>query len=341
MENKLKKLLSNAETEIKNAKDENELLSIEKDYLGKKGSINEILKSLKDLSNEEKKVIGPLANKIRNELQEKISQKFQEIKNSKFKEQIKNTFLDISLNTYKSSSGSIHPLRILQEKIESIFKQMGFSILDGPEVESEYYNFDALNFKADHPARDMHDTYFIKSKEEQLILRTHTSPMQVRNLKEYGAPLKAILPGRCFRYEDQDATHEHTLFQIEGLYIDENISIANLFAIFKEFLSQLFEKEINIQIRPAYFPFTEPSVEFDFSCPFCKSGCKVCKHTQFIELSGGGMVHANVLKSAGIDPNKYQGFAFGFGLDRLAMLYYGINNIKYFRENDLRFLKQF
>ncbi len=344
MQEQLKTIQKQALQQIQSCQNETELLETEKQFLGRQGSLNQILKGLKDLAKEEKISISKFANQLKQEIANTILAQKQVIQ-ANIRQAELDQWHDVSLPGIKKPQGAIHPLRNLQAKIEDIFKQMGFSILDGPEVESDFYNFDALNFKKNHPARDMHDTYFIDAPAnkngDKLLLRTHTSPVQIRGMLQHKAPIKAIIPGRCFRYEDQDATHEHTLFQIEGLYVDENISLANLKAVFQEFFSQLFEKKIQIQMRPGYFPFTEPSVEFDFSCPFCQTGCRICKYTQFIELSGAGMVHPNVLKNANVDPNQYQGFAFGFGLDRLAMLYHNIKNIKHFRENDIRFLKQF
>lgn len=344
MQNQIQDILKQAIEKINKCNTEAELLETEKSFLGKKGSLNEILKGVKDLPKEDRAEIGKLANQVKQDINTHIQNQKQNIQD-KALDAILEQWHDVTLPGIKPQKGAVHPLSLIQEKVEEIFQKMGFMILDGPEVESDYFNFDALNFKKDHPARDMHDTYFVGEPQnkdgDKLLLRTHTSPVQVRGMLQHKVPIKAIIPGRCFRYEDQDATHEHTLFQIEGLYIDKNISIANLKGIFQEFLTQLFEKKIEIQMRPGYFPFTEPSVEFDFSCPFCKDGCRVCKYTKFIELAGAGMVHPNVLKSAKVDPNEYQGFAFGFGLDRLAMLYHNIQNIKHFRENDIRFLKQF
>lgn len=230
--------------------------------------------------------------------------------------------------------------------MEQIFSDMGFAVMDGPEVESEYYNFEGLNIPADHPARDMQDTFFVKDKEQQkhgrLVLRTHTSPVQVRTMEKYGAPLRVIVPGRVFRYEATDASHDSTFYQVEGLLIDKNISLAHLKGVMKEFLSRLFGKEVKVRFRPGYFPFVEPGLELDFSCLICnEKGCSVCKRTGWVEFMGAGMVHPNVLKAGGIDSKIYQGWAFGFGLTRLVMMRYGIDDIRLLQSGDIRFLKQF
>jgi phenylalanyl-tRNA synthetase alpha chain len=234
----------------------------------------------------------------------------------------------------------------VQQEVENIFSDMGFAIMDGPEVESEYYNFEGLNIPADHPARDMQDTFFLKDKSEKkhgrLVLRTHTSPVQVRTMEKYGAPLRVIIPGRVFRYEATDASHDTTFYQVEGLLIDQHISLAHLKGVMAEFLSRLFGKEVKVRFRPGYFPFVEPGLELDFSCLLCnEKGCSVCKHTGWLEFMGAGMVHPNVLKAGGINPKQYQGWAFGFGLTRLVMMRYNIDDIRLLQSGDLRFLRQF
>ncbi|MFH1030940.1 MAG: phenylalanine--tRNA ligase subunit alpha, partial [bacterium] len=241
----------------------------------------------------------------------------------------------------------------VQNEIEDIFRSMGFMVLDGPELESEYYNFEALNIPSWHPARDMQDTFYVESRiknqelrikkgEERLVMRTQTSAVQVRGMQKYGAPIKAIVPGRCFRNEATDASHEHTFYQVEGLMVGEGISLSNLFAISNKFLSKIFGKNIKNRFRPGYFPFVEPGLEMDLECVFCGGkGCRICKYTGWIEFSGAGMVHPNVLIAGGIDPSKYSGFAFGFGITRLVMMKYGIDDIRSLLSGDLRFLKQF
>ncbi len=255
-----------------------------------------------------------------------------------------NNFFDVTLPGEKIMSGHLHPLTLVQRDLEKIFKSMGFMILEGPELESDYYNFEALNIPKTHPARDMQDTFYIedKGKELDMVMRTHTSNVQVRAMEKYGAPMRAVALGRIFRNEATDASHEHTFHQIEGIMIDENISLANLAAVLKEMFTGLYQQEVNIRMRPGYFPFVEPGLEVEMSCVFCQGkGCSVCKKTGWVEMLGAGLVHPNVLKHGGIDPKKYQGFAFGTGIERLAMLKYGINDIRLFNSGDLRFLKQF
>jgi len=236
----------------------------------------------------------------------------------------------------------LHPISKIQEEVEDIFISMGFMVLDGPELESDYYNFEALNFPKDHPARDIQDTFYITPEQNNLVLRTHTSSVQVRAMEKYGVPLRAIVPGRVFRYEATDASHDTTFYQVEGFMIDKDVNLAHLKAVVKGFLDKIFHKKIKLRFRPGYFPFTEPSLELDLSCLVCGGkGCRVCKWSGWVEFMGAGMIHPNVLKNGGIDPNKYSSFAFGFSLDRLTMMKYRIDDIRWFHSGDLRFLEQF
>ncbi len=331
--------------EISQCEKSEQILDIEKKYIGKQGALADILKNIKNLDVEAKKTIGQKANISKHEIQNALLNKKQELENKELLEQLKAEKIDVTLPSKKPNNATINALSAIQKQAEEIFEKMGFAIADGPHIESELYNFDSLNFKTHHPARDIQDTFFIDKESNpehgKLVLRTHTSPVQVRSMLKMSAPLKIIIPGRVYRNEDQDATHEHTFYQIEGLLIDENIGIGHLKAVLEEFLSQLFNTKIETKFRPGYFPFTEPSLELDMSCVFCKkSGCKICKHTGFIELLGCGMVHPNVLKASNIDPNKHQGFAFGMGLDRILMLKHGFASVCDLRANDLRILKQ-
>jgi len=331
--------------EISQCEDSSQILDLEKKYIGKQGALAAILKNIKNLDNDAKKSIGQKANISKQEIQSALFSKKQELENKELLAQLKAEKIDVTLPSSKPNSATINPLAAIQKQAEEIFEKLGFAIADGPHVESELYNFDSLNFKTHHPARDIQDTFFIDKEPNpehgKLVLRTHTSPVQIRSMLKMGAPLKIIIPGRVYRNEDQDATHEHTFYQIEGLLIDKNIGIGHLKATLEEFLSQLFNTKIETRFRPGYFPFTEPSLELDMSCVFCnKKGCKVCKHTGFIELLGCGMVHPNVLKSSNIDPDEYQGFAFGMGLDRILMLKHGFASVCDLRANDLRILKQ-
>lgn len=248
---------------------------------------------------------------------------------------------DVTLPGIRPQAGHLHPFTLLTRQLEDLFSKMGFMVLDGPEVESEYYNFESLNVPADHPARDMQDTYYIKDKKN-LVLRTQTSNQQVRAIQRFGAPLRVICPGRVFRCEATDASHDSTFYQLEGLVIGKDISVANLILTLKTMLKSIFKKDVNIRLRPGYFPFVEPGFEVDMTCPFCSGkGCSVCKRTGWIELVPAGLVHPEVLKAGGLDPKVWSGFAFGLGLSRLVMMKYGINDIRLLLESDLRFLQQF
>jgi phenylalanyl-tRNA synthetase alpha chain len=296
-------------------------------YLGRKGELTAILRSLKDLPLEERKKIGENANKFRQELIGAIEEKCKKIENCKLK--IENYKLDITAPGIKLPQGHLHPITKVLRQVEEIFGSMGFKVVEGPDIETEYYNFDVLNIPAEHPARDVWDTFWLKNG---LLLRTHTSPMQARYMEKNNPPLRIIVPGRVFRYEATDASHSHTFYQIEGLMVDKEISVANFKAVIEEFLKRLFSKDIKIRLRPSYFPFTEPSFEVDV-----KGG----KFKNWLEIMGAGMVHPNVFKAAGYNPADWQGFAFGMGLDRLSMIKYGISDIRLFYSGDLRFLKQF
>ena len=348
MQEKLEQLQTNALQEIEKTFDLEELTQLEKNYLGKKGELTEILKGVKDLPNDQKPIIGKLSNQIKTHLEEKFQLRQESIKHVKLQEELQSEKVDVTLPGKKRKLGHIHPLSQLQAEVEEIFQQMGFSIHDGPHIESEFFNFEALNIPDTHPARDMQDTFFIdkdtKEENNRLVLRTHTSGVQVRSLLKHGAPLKIIVPGRVFRYEATDATHDSTFDQVEGLVIDKDINLSHLKGYMEEFLTRLFGKKADVRFRPGYFPFVEPGLELDFSCPFCPedgSRCKVCKDSGYIEFMGCGMVHPNVLKAANIDPEKYQGFAFGFGLTRLLMMKHKITDIRHIHSGDLRFLQQF
>lgn len=346
MKKELEKLRKDALGAIKKFKFLDELEKFELEYFGRKeGKLNNILKSLKELSVEVKKEIGQLANDVKIELQKAIEEKKNELQESEINDEIETDKIDVTLPGVKPSFGSLHPNTIVQNELEDLFKSLGFMVLDGPELESDYYNFEALNIPAFHPARDMQDTFYVKNKKEKkekLVLRTHTSSVQVRAMQKYGAPLRAIVPGRVYRYEALDASHENTFNQLEGIMIDENISIVNLIAVMKTLLKGIFKKEVKIRLRPGFFPFVEPGFELDIQCLICGGkGCPVCKQSGWVELLPCGMVHPNVLRAGNIDPEKYSGFAFGLGLTRLVMMRYGIDDIRLLNSGDLRFLKQF
>lgn len=332
MEELLSKLKKDLEMKLASAKKEADILNIKSEYVGKKSEISSILASLKDMSIEDKKKYGSLINNTKKEMENMINEKIENIGND-----VEITF-DDTLD-YDIKTGSLHPVTIIAHEITDILKRMGFTVVSGPEMESEYYNFEALNVPKDHPARDMQDTYFL---DNGMLLRTQTSDNQIHAMENFGAPLRICAPGRVFRNEDLDANHENTFYQIEGMVIDEGITIENLLYVMQNLLKEVFKKEVKVRLRPGFFPFTEPSYEMDMSCLICGGkGCPTCKNSGWIEMVGSGMVHPNVLKAGGIDPEKYTGFAFGFGLTRLAMMRYKINDIRVLNSGDIRYLKEF
>lgn len=345
MKEKLKNLKKKIKIELEQVPDLKLLKSIEKKYLGRKeGELNKILKGLKDLPAEKRKEIGQLANEIKEELMKMVERKEKEFEEKQISKDLEKEWIDVYVpfGEAEKEIGHIHPIYKVQYELEDIFRSLNFRVLDGPELESDYFNFQAVNTPPFHPSREMQDTFYIKSEKEKLLLRTHTSSEQVRAMLEYGAPLRAVIPGRVFRYEALDASHENTFDQFEGLVIDENISIANLIAFMKIILKGIFKKEINFRLRPGFFPFVEPAFELDVKCLICGGkGCSVCKQTGWLELLPCGLVHPNVLRAGKIDPEKWSGFAFGLGLTRLVMMRYGIEDIRFFNSADLRFLKQF
>ena len=332
MKEKLEQLINSLQEELKEITKEADILNMKSKYLGKKSELNNYLSDLKNLSNEEKKVQGPLLNQTKKALEEIISEKLNQINNQEKLE------FDDTLPV-EVENGSLHPITIVAKEVTDILKRMGFTVVTGPEMESDYYNFEALNVPKDHPARDMQDTYYL---DNGMVLRTQTSDNQIHAMENYGAPLRICAPGRTFRNEDLDANHENTFFQIEGMVIDENVSIENLLYVMKEVLSELFQKEVDVRLRPGYFPFTEPSYEIDMKCLICGGiGCPTCKNSGYIEMVGSGMVHPKVLENGGIDSEKYTGFAFGIGLTRLTMMKYKIKDVRVLNSGDLRYLKQF
>ncbi len=332
MEEKLLKIKNDLMEALKGALKEADVLNIKSEYVGKKSEIQNILTSLKDMNVEDKRKYGSLINNTKKEMEELVNKKLEDLENK----------IDINFDdttNYEVKNGSLHPVTIVAKEVTDILKRMGFTIVSGPEMESEYYNFEALNIPKDHPARDMQDTYYL---DNGMLLRTQTSAEQVHAMEKYGAPLRICAPGRTFRNEDVDASHENTFFQLEGMVIDKDISIENLMYVMKCVLKEVFHKDVDVRLRPGFFPFTEPSYELDCSCLICGGkGCPTCKNSGWIELIPGGMVHPNVLKAGGIDPEKYSGFAFGIGLTRLAMMKYKINDIRVLNSGDVRYLEKF
>ena len=319
-----------------------ELQELRVAVLGKKGSLTDLLKGLKDLPNEERPKVGKMVNEVRDVLTEAFDEAAKIVEAAKIQAQLDSESLDVTLPGRQVKLGNRHILSQTAEEIEDIFLGMGFQIVDGFEVETDYYNFERMNLPKDHPARDMQDTFYIT---EEILLRTHTSPVQARTLDKHDfskGPLKMISPGRVFRRDNDDATHSHQFYQIEGLVIDKHITMADLKGTLAAFAKELFGQEREVRLRPSYFPFTEPSLEVDITCFKCGGqGCSICKGTGWIEILGSGMVHPNVLEAAGVDSSVYGGFAFGLGQDRIAMLKYGIEDIRSLYTNDVRFLNQF
>lgn len=336
----LKTLESEALAQIPNLKTEQEVYDFRNSVLGKNGSLTGVLKGIKDLSVEEKQTVGKVSNELRDRLSSAFDARLVAIAEERVEERLKNEFEDVTLPTGKTESGHVHPITRALLEVEDAFKRMGFEVLESKEVTTEYLNFDAVNVPANHPARDMQDTFWLEGKGN--VLSTQTSSMQNVILKSKKAPIRVIIPGRVFRNEDIDATHENTFYQVEGIVVDRGISMANLKYAIRTMLSDLFGREVSIRLRPGYFPFVEPGVEVDFSCPFCSGeGCKICKKSGWIEFMGAGLIHPNVLREGGLDPSEYAGFAFGFGLNRLVMIKYGITSMRHFQNADVRFLSQF
>jgi len=335
----LKSLKKRAEKEIKEAKNLKELQGVFQQYLGKKGDITQILRALKNLPKAKRVKIGTEANQVKKFIEHKIKNKAEKMRpTTKSAEEA--AWIDVTVPGRKPLIGHLHPLTLVKRKIEETFQTMGFSVVEGPEIETESYNFDALNIPKDHPARDAWNTFWLKGS--RLLLRTHTSPVQVRYMEKNNPPLKIIVPGKIFRHEATDASHDFQFYHTEGLMVDKEISAANFKAVIQEFFQRFFGKPVKIRMRPSYFPFTEPSFEVDMTCINCQGkGCSVCSRTGWLEMMGAGMVHPAVFKNSGLNPKHWQGFAFGIGMDRLAMMKYKINDIRLFHSGDLRFLTQF
>lgn len=335
------KVKEEALAKIQSASSTQELQDIRIAYLGKKGSIQALMAEMKNLSREEKPVFGQKVNEVKQQVTLALSEKMEELKKQELTQKLKEEKIDITLAGEKMERGTVHPLMMIQQELEDLFIGMGYKVAEGPEVELDYYNFELANLPKDHPARDMQDTFYI---DPNTLLRTHTTAMQMRELEKAKGqlPIKLICPGKVYRRDDDDATHSHQFMQCEGLVVGEHITLADLKGTLEFMANAMFGNGRKVRFRPSYFPFTEPSVEVDVSCPFCNGkGCNVCKGSGWIEILGAGMVHPHVLEMNGFDPEKCSGFAFGVGLERVAMLKYGIDDIRNFYTNDIRFLKNF
>lgn len=336
---RLNELKEEIKTKINSVNDTKELYDLKVVYLGKNSEINELKKELKNLSDEDKKQAGMALNDFNNTVNSLFEDKQKELDKAELDKKLASEQLDVSLPATKIGYGSVHPITKVINEIEDLFVSMGYDVLEGPEIETDLYNFEKLNIPKSHPARDMQDSFYITS---EFLLRTQTSPMQARTLEKSKGPIRIICPGKTYRRDNDDATHSHQFTQIEGLVVGENISIADLKGTLEVFAKKMFGEDTKIRFRPSYFPFTEPSLEVDVTCFKCGGeGCSLCKETGWIEILGSGMVHPNVLEMNGYDSSKYTGFAFGIGPERVAMLKYGINDIRAFYTNDLRFIEQF
>jgi len=312
-------------------------------YLGRKGSLTLLLRSLGNIPAEQRAAAGKRANEFKNEIESALEQKKYELTSTAARDLLRAQWIDVTLDcataTQREDLGRLHPISQIQYEIEDIFASMGFEILDGPEVETDYYNFEALNMPRHHPARDMQDTFWT---EDGNLLRTHTSAIQIRGMEKVIPPFRIVGPGRVFRYESTDASHENTFYQVEGMMVDRDINVAHLIFVMKQLLKEIFQREAVVRLRPGYFPFVEPGFELDIQCLICNgAGCSVCRQSGWVELLPCGLVHPNVLRMGGIDPKEWSGFAFGLGLNRLVMMKYGINDIRHFLSGDIRFLRQF
>ncbi len=347
MKRRIEAILNHFARDLQSASTAEQIDELRVKYLGRKsGRLNEILRSLKELSPKERAVIGPIANAAKQKIEETLADA------AKKNHPGGQSFVDVTLPGIEPQRGHLHPITHVLNELMDIFVSMGFMVYEGPELENDFYNFEALNFPPSHPARDMQDTFFIKTpisrserhhiKKTQWLMRTHTSNMQVRIMEQRQPPIRCIVGGRAFRNEATDASHEHTFYQLEGFVVDTNITVGHLTWFLQEMFRQLYKKDVKVRLRPGYFPFTEPSYEADLSCIFCdQRGCRVCKNTGWVEMGGSGMIHQKVFTVAGYPEGKYTGFAFGMGPNRLAMLKYGIPDIRNFMQNDIRFLHQF
>jgi phenylalanyl-tRNA synthetase alpha chain len=331
---------ADATARVSAATNVDDLREIEREYLGKGGIVAAMLASIPTLAPEKRKETGQAANRLKQAIEAAIAERKQALEDASLDAERAGETFDPTLPAARQERGSLHPITQLTRELEDVFSSMGYRVIDGPEVELDWYNFEALNIPKDHPARDSQDTFYC-DRGGKLVMRTHTSPGQIRAMEQNRPPFRAIVPGKVFRQETTDASHEHTFHQMEGICIDKNVSVGHLIGAMKTLLRGVFFRDIEVRLRPGYFPFVEPGFELDAKCPFCTSGCSVCKQSTWIELLPCGMVHPNVLKAGNIDPEEWSGFAFGLGLSRLVMLRYRIDDVRLLLSGDLRFLEQF
>jgi len=339
LEKRIGEIQADALARISTAKSDEELDAVRVEALGRKGTLAQISKEMGKVAPEERAGAGKLLNAAKQALEEAFERRKREFDQAALTQRLDAEWIDLTLPAPGPRAGSLHPITQIQMEIEDLFVSLGFMVLDGPEVETEYHNFDALNIPPEHPARDSKDTFWLTDGN---LLRTHTSPVQVRGMERFKPPLRMIAPGRAFRNESVDASHEHTFYQVEGMMIDRDVSVAHLLYFMKTLLTEVFRREVTVRLRPGFFPFVEPGFELDIRCLICGgSGCPVCKHSGWVELLPCGLVNPNVLRISGLDTEKWNGFAFGLGLTRLVMMRYGIDDIRLLQGGDLRFLQQF
>lgn len=342
MKKQLEQLQNDFSELVEKVSDRETLERLKTEFLGRKGKLKDLMKAMAGLADEERKLIGKLANEVKEAIEHSFSDVENRMSVSERESTMEKEWIDVTQPVLGAlREGSLHPVTQVQQDIEDLLSSMGFVIADGPELESDFYNFTALNIPPTHPARDMHDTFYIEG-QKNVVMRTHTSPVQIRSMRKWGTPLRVVAPGRCFRNEATDVRHEHTFHQLEGIVVDKGISMADMKGILEATAQHLYGKDTRVRLRPKFYPFVEPGVNGEVTCFLCKGeGCRLCKKTGWLEVFGAGMVHPNVLREGGVDPDEYSGFAFGFGLTRLVMLKYGIDDIRHLESGDLRFLKQF
>jgi len=339
LDSTLSELETRAVSLIDSAADADTLENARVEFLGRKGALANIGKDMGKLAPEDRARVGRLLNSVKQNLETRYESRKAAFERAALDARLSAEWVDLTLPASGTRPGSLHPLTLIQREFEELFASLGFSVVDGPEVETEWYNFDALNIPPTHPARDAQDTFWLVDGH---LLLTHTSPVQVRAMEKFGAPLRIIAPGRVFRNEEVDASHEHTFYQLEGMMIDRDVSVAHMLYFMKSLLAAIFKRDVTVRLRPGFFPFVEPGFELDLQCLLCGgSGCPVCKQSGWVELVGCGLVHPNVLRSGGIDPDEWNGFAFGLGITRLVMMRYAIDDIRHLAGGDLRFLQQF